>query len=141
MLAHLKALEALVPDDYQTFRVYANLTDDGEVPAVPYVVLSAPAWSGTDEVAVSDTGEVLDTDVRFTAVAGTPDGVLIILNRLRSVLSPDSGWRDVAVADRVAQVRYIRSEFVSVDRDVTITGTNRHPAVGVDTYRLVSQPA
>ena len=31
--------------------------------------------------------------------------------------------------------------LIGVDTDATIPGTNRHPAVGVDTYILTSQPS
>ena len=40
-----------------------------------------------------------------------------------------------------AETRWERSEFVDVDPTVTIAATNKHPALGVDTYRLTSEPA
>lgn len=136
MIAHLKAVEAvLAPLGYTVHRWAA--------PAVSaqYVILSTPAHDDVLEAAVCDTGLDLATDLRIKAVAGTPDGVVIMLDRIRAVLSPGRSWTRVPLEDRLVEVRYERSEYEpTVDRDVTITGTNRHPAHATDTYRLVSQP-
>ena len=84
--------------------------------------------------------DALDTDVRIKAVTGTPDGVAIMLNRIRVRMSPQLLPRLVPMTGRAVWLQFVRSEFIDVDQDVIITGTNRHPAVGVDTYRLVSEP-
>jgi len=105
-----------------------------------YLVLGAGSWgTGVEGVLCGPDGS-LDTEVRIKAVAGTPEGVSIMLSRVRDLLSPDRAWSRLSVSGRAVQVRFERSEFVTVDIDVTITNTDRHPAVGVDSYRLVSEP-
>ena len=86
------------------------------------------------------TDRSLDTEVRVTAVAGTPDGVEVMLRRVRGLLGPDDSWAALTVAGRAAQTRFERGEYIGVDDSTTITNTDRHPGVGVDSYRLVSEP-
>lgn len=135
MRTHLDAIRgALAPLGYTTHLWAA--------PAVTpqYLILSARSWQQGDEPALCGTDRALDTEVRVTAVAGTPEGVEVMLRRVRGVLGAD--WTVLpVVTGRVAQTRFERSEFIGVDRDAVITNTDRHPAVGVDSYRLVSEPA
>ena len=93
------------------------------------------------EDGVCGVGDDLDVDIRVKAVAGTAEGSAIMLRRVRGLLSPDRSWTAVAVDGRAAHIRFVRSEFVGVDRSVKAADTDRHPGVAVDTYRLVSQPA
>lgn len=106
-----------------------------------YYVISFPAFSPSDERGICSTTDVIDTPVRLKAVTGTPEGVLTMLTLARNELSPGGASTALVVAGRNASIRFERSEFVDVDDSTTITDTDRHPAVGVDTYRLVSQPA
>lgn len=136
MKAHLDAVSAaLAPLAYTTHLFAAPVVSS------QYLILSSPSWGGPIEAPVASTSGSFDVDVRVKAVAGTPEGVAIMLGRVRSLLGPDNGWVRMAVSGRVAHVRFVRSEFIDVDRDVTITNTDRHPGVGVDTYRLISEPA
>ena len=135
MKAHLDAIRAELESlEYATHLFAAPVVSS------QYLILSSPSWGGPLEAPVASTSGSVDVDVRVKAVAGTPEGVAIMLGRVRSLLGPDNEWVRVAVSSRVAQVRFVRSEFIDVDRDVTITNTDRHPGVGVDTYRLVSEP-
>lgn len=135
MRAHLDAISTkLAPLGYVT-----HLFAAPEVTS-QYLVLSSAAWGDALEDGLCATSGDLDTEVRVHAVAGTPAGVEVMLRRVRGVLSPARDWTAVTVAGRSAQVRFERSEFITVDIDVTITNTDRHPGVGVDSYRLVSEP-
>lgn len=131
----MKALEAvLAPLGYKIHRwTVPTITEQ-------YLVLSSPGYGDAVEDSICGTGDDLDVPLRVTAVAGTPDGAVIMLNRVRALLSPGRDETRVPAEGLDVRVRFTRSEVVDVDRDVTITGTNRHPAYGVDTYRLVSQP-
>ena len=136
MKAHVAAIKAfLAPLAYDTHTVWVP----SPIPA-QYVVLGVKGAEPGSELPLCGTHQVLDTDIRVKAVTGTPDGVLIMLDRIRDHLSPSWGWTRIPMAGRRAQIKFVRSEFVDVDVDATITGTSRHPAVGVDTYRLHSQP-
>lgn len=133
MRTHLNAVKARLDATAPTFIVWAQ----GEA---RYFVLTAPAHELSDEAAVSSTTDAFDFEVRVKAVTGTPEGVLAMLDLARAELSPGGRSSALTVAGRAATIRFVRSEFVDVDDSTTITGTNRHPAVGVDTYRVVSQP-
>ena len=133
MATHLRALSDLLgPLNYLT-----HLFAAPEVTA-QYLVLSAPAWGEESERAIGCSSSQFAVEVRVTAVAGTPEGVDIMLGRVRRRIGHDP--QRLAVGNRHASVQFVRAEVVDVDRDVTIVGTNRHPAYGVDTYLLVSHP-
>lgn len=135
MIEHLQALKAsLVPLSYPTHMLWAS-----EVTG-QYLVLGSPGWTRPGEMPLCGESDDLDTDIRVTAVTGTPDGVLTMLARVRGLWSPRLAQTRVPMAGRDVRLRFVRSEFVTVDQDVTLANTSRHPGVGVDTYRLVSQP-
>lgn len=134
MRTHLEAIKARLTDTAPTFLVWA-------VGESRYFVLTSPAWDPSREVPVCGATQSLDTEVRVKAVTGTPEGVLTMLDLVRDELSPGLRSTPLVVAGRSATVKFVRSEFVDVDDSTVITGTDRHPAVGVDTYRIVSEPA
>lgn len=135
MIAHLKAIQShLSPLGYLT-----HLIASPSVTA-QYLVLGVPSWAAPSEIAICDTDRALDTDIRVTAAAGTPEGAAIMLTRIRALLSPDLRWARVPMPGRRLELKFSRSEFLAVDRDLTVPGTGLHPAFGVDTYRLVSEP-
>lgn len=105
-----------------------------------YLVIGARGWDGGVEGALAPTGD-LDTELRITAVAGTPQGAEIMLRRVREILSPGRDWTALTVPGRSAHVKFARSEYIGVDTSVKITGTDRHPGVGVESYRIVSDLA
>ena len=116
----------------------------GQVPdgtAMPYASLSAPGYGTPDDLnAASDTEDV-DTYVRLMVVDTNESNVLTRLERLHDALAPRSLPVVLTMPGRAASLQWWRHEGAAVDRDVTLSGTNRHPAVGTDTYRLSSQPA
>lgn len=79
----------------------------------------------------------LDDLVRVMAVHHNPEAVVLAQEQVRAVLHNTHP----AVEGRAVTVRLYGSEPVGVDRDMTIPTTNRHPAYGVDIYRLTSVPA
>ena len=136
MIAHLNAAKARI--EALGFEVHIA---HAATSSTKYVVLSAPGWDASDELPVCGVSDVLDADLRVKAVTGTPAGVLTMLALIRAALSPGFTAAPLTVEGRAATTKFVRSEFVSADTTVTITATNRHPVQGVDTYRLVSQPA
>jgi hypothetical protein len=134
MVEHLKAIEAALASlGYPTHRIYATK------PSSQYLVLGGRAWDGSAEQAMAGPAGDLASDLRVTAVAGTPDGVAIMLRRVRDVLSPGGVWTRIPMAGWRLELRYVRSEFIDVDTSSTSTATGQHPAFGVDTYQLSAQ--
>lgn len=135
MITHLTAVkDHLASLSYLTHLVWAPTVTS------QYLVLNGAGWNQPEDLPLCGLSEVLDTDLRVTAVAGTPEGADIMLRRVRAILSPLMAITRVPLAGRDLRVRFERSEFLTVDQDQVITGTNRHPALGVDTYHLTSQP-
>lgn len=136
MNSHLDAVEArLAPLGYLTHHYAAP-----EISS-QYLILAGPAWDDSLEASLGGDGESLDTLLHVTAVAGTPRGVDIMLTRVRDTLSPGRDWTRLPMAGAQVDLRFLRPEGdIGIDRDVTITGTNRNPAVGVITFQLVSEP-
>ena len=132
MHEHVAAISART--GYTTFDTWADN------PPAQYVVVQGPL-DLTNEVPLAEVLETIDTSIRVKAVAGTVAGVRIMLRNIKAEFSPTRVGTPLAVAGRNARLVFVRSEFVDVDQDTTITGTNRHPAFGVDTYRLISEPA
>lgn len=105
-----------------------------------YVVLTAPAWGQPEEQRLATGDLALDVDVRVKAVTGTVDGVSIMLRDVRAILSPWLLPHRIPLEGWETWIRWQRSEVLDVDESTTITGTSRHPAFGVETYRLTSEP-
>ena len=141
MIAHLRdGVKPRLETLNTTYLGWAQGGSATTTPAVPYFVLTGPSWGKPDEAPLADADAALDDEFRVTGVTGTPEGAAILLKRAMDELSPAGAWKALEVPGRVAWVKFVRSEFVGVDRDLTIASTNRHPGVGVDTYRLVSEP-
>lgn len=132
MLAHIAAVKALLaPLGYAVYYV-----DVPEAPTLPYVLLWGTGGTPGPERPLSGPTDLTDR-LGVTCVAGTPEGVLIVAARVRGVLD----GAEPTVTGRRAWLHLWDSRAVQVDRDVTFPGTNRHPAYGVDLYRLTSAPA
>lgn len=106
-----------------------------------YVVIEAPSTDGPIEERLADGDPNVDTTVQVRAVTGTPEGVAIMLDRIRADLTPGREWTRLDVPGRFASLRWVRPEFIAVDTTVTFVDSDRHPAVGGESYRLVSEPA
>lgn len=136
MKAHLDAVKARIESlGVTTFIGWAC-----NAPA-RYAVIEPVTWDGSDELPICGPDDALDETFRVKAVAGTTvDGALILLGLIRDELSPGRRWEPLSVAGRSARVKHVRMEMATVDQSTTSTATDRHPAFGVDTYRLHSQP-
>ena len=130
MKAHLDAMETKIGG---TVPVDLWASEPGRIP--PWIILEAPAWGSDPDVMLCGGMVRMETDVRVKAVAGTTGGVAIILANARAALPGV-----LTVSGRKASLEWLRSEFVALDTSATIPGTSRHPAYGVDTYRLTSVP-
>ena len=107
-----------------------------EVPSADqYVVLWAPPHSADEDEALI-RGTAFSSPLRVTAVAGTLDGVQIMLDKIRGLIDKHTA----SVTGRHVLLTWERSEALDLDRTVTNPTTTRHPAYGVDTYTIHSQP-
>jgi len=131
---HLKAVQAEL--DSLGYPVAVGFAEPGG----QYAVLTAPAWGSPEEQQLAGGDQTLDIDVRVKAVTGTVDGVAIMLRDIRALLSPSLLPHRLPTDGWETWIRWERSEFVDVDESTTLPGTNRHPAFGVETYRLTSEP-
>lgn len=104
-----------------------------------YGVITAPPW-GAGESSVAGPGMSVDVDFRVKAVTGTVLGVGNMLSKVRTVLWPNQHPSRPPIPGWSVEVVYVRSEFVDVDTSASRTASNRYPAFGVDTYRLVAEP-
>jgi hypothetical protein len=102
----------------------------------PYLVLGSTSGR---MLAPALCAELVDLDdlLRVMVVHTTPEAVIAAHAQVRAVLHDTHP----AVVGRAVTVRWFGSEPVAVDRDMTVMTTNRHPAYGIDIYRLTSTPA
>lgn len=135
MRAHITAIgAALTSASLKSYFVEAP-----SQPNIPYVLL----WTGSGSPPVEDsiaTRGDFEATLGLTSVAGTPEGALIVQAAARAALAPFASG-STAVAGRIAWLTLEDSRAVQVDTDVTVTATGKHPAYGVDIYRLRSTPA
>ena len=137
MIAELDALKARI----SALGISAHV---GQVPSttpMPYASLSAPGHDVPEDAPAATATLDVAGDVRVLVTDTTESNVHVRLRMIRADLSPTGVPAPLTVPGRMATVQWVRSEFVSTDRDVTVPGTNKHPGFGVDTYRVVSQPA
>ena len=134
MKAHIDAISALVP--YPTYFV-----DVPSSPTYPYVLLWSSAGAPGREFVLAGVNEDIDEPIGVTAVAATPSGVLTMQKAIRAVLNPGGALLGLVVPGRAASIRLYDSRPIDVDREVSIPSSNRHPALGVDMYRITSTPA
>jgi hypothetical protein len=114
-------------------------TDAGTSPTLPYVLLWTSNGTAPVEDSVATRGD-FEAVLGLTSVAGTPDGVLIVQDAARAALASFAAG-STAVAGHIVWLTLEDSRAVQIDTDVTVTATGKHPAYGVDMYRLTSTPA
>lgn len=135
MIDHLKALQTLTNPLRDTYLFEAP--GDDTTP-VQYLIWQAPGWGAPDDLPLSGDSTTLDTDIRLLARSLTGEAVGRILQQAHDLISPGLLPALFTVAGRRATIRWVRSEFIAVDQDVTI-GAGTHPAYGIDTYHIHSQ--
>ena len=138
MRAELNAVKARLVALDPKYRGFLVAADANTAP--PYWIIDAPGLGVGEDVSIDAETRGVDSDFRVKAVAGTVDGVFIMLDAARAVLSPVLAPAPLEVAGRFAETRWVRSEFVDVDDSITLM-SGKHPAFGVDTYHLSSEPA
>lgn len=112
------------------YKVYD--TDVSDTPMFPYILVwggdAAPAIEGT----LDSRNDGVSDRVGVTIAAGTPAGVRTVHAQVRALLQPDGYPVDVGGF----RLKLRDHQPTQVDRDVTLTGTNRHPAFCVDLYNV-----
>lgn len=111
-------------------RVYD--TDVPTTPEFPYVVVWGGHANPHPEQPLTSRADGVWDRIGVTCAAGTPEGARIVHARVRNVLQPGGFPLDVGGY----WVKITDHQPVQVDRDETITGTNRHPAFCVDIYSI-----
>lgn len=114
-------------------------TDATGATGYPRIVL----WTSTGRMAGATLDDVrgdVEGMVGVKVTAATPAAVRIHAAAVRAALTP-TGLRDLTVTGRRARLEHFDSRAVQVDRDVTIPGTNTHPAFADELFWLVSTPA
>jgi hypothetical protein len=137
VIAHITALTALLT----TAGIRVSYVDGPEVPVLPYVLLWGGAGLPGVDQPITDVRTDIDSMIGVTAVALTPEAVLIVQSAVRAVLAPSGSAKTLTVTGRIASMRLADSQPITVDTAVVDTATNRHPCYGVDLYRLISIPA
>lgn len=116
---------------------------DGQVPTVAGVV-PAPPWvyatitlPEVSARSMARRGHLHTVRARFLVYAGTAPGVRIVADIVDGALE---GARPVVAGWRCSPVEQVNIRPAEEDRDVTITGTNRHPMYGVLEYLFTASP-
>lgn len=132
MLAHITAVKALLtPLGWPVYVVEAP-----SLPTYPYVIVWGSAGQPGIEPGVAGSSDMSDL-LGVTVVDTTPENALIAAAAVRAVLD----GAHPTVTGRAVWLSLTSSEPVTVDRDVTLPATNRHPGYVVDRYQLISTPA
>jgi hypothetical protein len=140
VIPQLEAVKAALPGTWSVHLLTVPGATATAVPALPYVVLEGPGWGIPEEVADAGPAEELDVDLRVKVVGKSAAQVVTMLDIARRNLSPGGQLTLVPMDDHMLETKYLRSEFVAADTSVTVLQSNTHPVVGVDSYRLTSQP-
>lgn len=133
MRGHVLAAKALLE---QTGReVYIGEVEGA--PTFPYYLLwTSTGRERTESLQADD--DFLDDTIYLTTAGITAESVMTAAvdarGRLRRAILAVPGHRVEPLRLEPDQ------QPITVDRDVVIPGTQRHPQFGVDGYRLVSQP-
>lgn len=136
MIDHLRAIRDLL-------RANGFSAHVGHVPAdspYPTASIQAPGWGAPDEPPLCGPAGIIESDFRVVVGDTTDSNAHVRLQQVRDILSPGGLDARLSVPGRYATTTWVRSEFVGSDPSLTLDATNRHPGIGVDTYRLDSQP-
>ena len=112
------------------YKVYD--TDVSDSPTLPYILVWGGDANPHGEQSLDSQASGVSDRVGVTIAAGTPAGVRTVHKQVRALLQPDGypitlGGYSLKIRDH---------QPAQVDRDVTLTGTGRHPAFCVDLYNV-----
>lgn len=134
MIAHLQAVAALLaPLDRPV-----HLIDAAGALVYPYYLV----WPSTGAPGLDgalDQNADLSFLIGVTSVGKTVESAGITARRGKAVLGPTK-FVPLTVAGRKAAIRWEGLASANVDRDVTFTDTDRHPAFEAHLYRVESIP-
>lgn len=133
MADHVQALRGLLEGN--GWSVYVGDVD-AKNPPMPYALIQAVTGVGGDVNVAQDRVEVAE-DVNVTVVDDSASNCLRSTSECRAVLN---GAVLTVAGRRCFPMRLTAAQPVAVDRDVTLTGTDRHPCYAVDSWRLSSTP-
>ena len=114
--------------------------DPGTVPTPPYLIVWSNSGEGAPERVMAGALGHMTSDVRVTCVTGTEEGATILATSVRETLTPGFDPAPLPVPGRHVTITHDGSMSPQIDRDVRITGTNTHPAYGVELFQIDSQP-
>ena len=134
MFAHLNAMKARI--EAAGFTTY--LLDATGTTTWPYALI-LPGYSRPGDLPVAGDAGVIDEDLRVTSVALGTESLSIVRAGVFAALSPGKQTTRLPVSGRRASLRFVRTEFTAVDRDVNHNGA--HPLFTVETFHLLSAPA
>jgi len=135
VIAHLEAVKALlVPRGRPVHLVDAS----GETSYPYYLVWPSTGAPGLD--GALDQNADVSFLIGVTGVGETVASAGVVARNAKALLGPTKPV-PLVVAGRRAWIRWEGLASADVDRDVTITGTNRHPAFEAHLYRVESIPA
>jgi len=135
VIAHLQAVQALlVPQGRPVHLIDAT----GETPYPYFLVWPSTGAPGAD--GALDQNADLSFLIGVTGVGETVDSAGIVSRNAKALLGPSKPI-PLVVPGRKAWIRWEGLASANVDRDVTITGTNRHPAFEAHLYQVESIPA
>ena len=110
----------------------------GHVP--PFVsVWASPGNREADEATGPEDGYSGRVGVTFTAAR--TDAALAMAADGIAALTPGRRPVQLTVAGRVVWLEFVEARTVQIDRDVTLPGSNTHPAYAVVLFDVHSSPA
>lgn len=136
MLAELSAVRDLLRATYGT-KVTVGIGDMTGHQAPFVSVWGPPAGRGSDEAVGGPCGD-LEARIGCTFTAARTDAALALAEDGIEALTPGRMPAFIAAGDRVLQVSFFDAQNATVDRTVTLPGTNTHPAYVVALFRLTT---
>lgn len=107
----------------------------------PFVsVYGPPGARPQDEAVGGPDGDEFSARMGCTFTAARADAALLMAEAGIQALTPNRRPGRLSVAGRVVWVEFVEARDVLTDYDVTLTGTNTHPAYVVVRFQIHSTP-
>lgn len=141
MITHLEAVEARL-QAVLGVNCPPIVIADATGHSRPYLVLNATPGIRERDIAIAGTMGNFRTYMDVTAAASTARQAIRLAQQAAEALTPGLDPSDLpGVAGRHVTLQHIDSRDVEVDRTVTDTQSNTHPAWVLVRFTLHSQPA